>query len=259
MAKKRRKSRHNRHPGTPSGDGAVRTAERAERQAPPPHRTRQEKKELARQRREQERRRADRKRFVQLFLRMVVISAIGVAAFLWFTRGGDEGPARPATLPGELRTEAPWPANTERLAARVDAIGLPPEGAAQHVHANLRIFVHGERVDVPNGIGVGADEIASLHTHDDTGTIHVESEATRGFTLGEFFDVWGVRLSGTCVGGYCESGKDRLRVFVDGEEVAANRRDTVLDDQEVIVMTFGGDEELPDPIPSTFDFSSVPE
>ncbi len=259
MAKKRRKSRQRRHPATPSSDGAVRTAERTERSAPPPPRTRQEKKELARQRREQERRRADRKRFLQLFARMVVISAIGVGAFLWFTRGGDDGPVRPATLPGELRTEAPWPANTEQLAARVDAIGLPPEGPAQHAHANLRVFVRGEPVDVPNGIGVAPNEVSSLHTHDDTGTVHVESESTRDFTLGEFFDVWGVRLSGTCLGGYCESGSDRLRVFVDGEEVTGNRRATPLDDQAVIVMTFGTDEDLPDPIPSTFDFSSVPE
>jgi len=255
MAKKRRKPHPRPYPVTSSDGGTVQTAERTGHAAST---RRAEKKELARLRREQERKRADRARFIKIFTRLVVLSGILAIAFVWFTRGGED-PARPAALPGELTTEAPWPPNTEQLSARVDAIGLPAEGTVKHVHANLRIFVHGEPVDVPNEIGIRQDEIASLHTHDETGTIHVESEVARDFTLGEFMDVWGVRLSGTCLGGYCEAGQDRLRAFVGGEEITGNRRDIVLDDQTVIVMTFGTDDELPAPIPSTFDFASVPQ
>jgi hypothetical protein len=255
MARKRRKPHRRPHPATSSEAGAVGTAERT----PASVSTRRaEKKELARLRREQERKRADRARFLKIFSRLVIVSGIVALAVVWFTRGGDEE-GRPAELPGELTTEAPWPPNTDQLSARVDAIELPAEGTTKHVHANLRIFVHGEPVEVPSGIGITQDEIASLHTHDDTGTIHVESEVARDFTLGEFMDVWGLRLSSTCLGGYCEAGRDRLRAFVGGEEVTVNRRDIVLDDGTVIVMTFGTDEELPDPIPSTFDFASVPE
>jgi hypothetical protein len=46
-------------------------------------------------------------------------------------------------------------------------------------------------------------------------------------------------------------------VFVDGEEVDGTLPDVQLDDQTVIVVTYGTPAELPDPIPSTFDFSSI--
>ena len=265
MAKKRRKP-HRRPPSASAGaTGVSANGERPDgstssRGAPQQQRTRAAKKDLARQRREQERRREKRARFIRLYVRIVAISGVIAIAVFWFLRPeADEGSERPATLPGELTTEAPWPANTEQMTSRVEQIGLPPEGTTMHEHANLQLSVHGEPVAVPSGIGVAQDEIASLHTHDETGTIHVESQQRQAFTLGEFFDVWGVRLSGTCLGGYCARGGDRIRAYVGGEEVRGNPRDVVLDDRAVIAMTFGTQAELPDPIPSTFDFSSVPQ
>jgi hypothetical protein len=44
---------------------------------------------------------------------------------------------------------------------------------------------------------------------------------------------------------------------VDGEEVTGNLQDVQLDDQTVIVVAYGTPSELPDPIPSSFDFSSI--
>lgn len=41
----------------------------------------------------------------------------------------------------------------------------------------------------------GAQEVAPLHTHDDRGTIHVESTVNRKYTLGEFLNVWGIDLN----------------------------------------------------------------
>ena len=32
--------------------------------------------------------------------------------------------------------------------------------------------------------------MSPLHTHDDSGTIHVESNTVRNYTLGEFLDIW---------------------------------------------------------------------
>ena len=75
--------------------------------------------------------------------------------------------------------------------------------------------------------------------------------------LGEFFDIWGVRLSPSCMGAYCNDAENRLQVFVDGEEVTGNIRDVALEDQRVIAVTYGNQKELPDPIPSEFDFSSI--
>jgi len=87
--------------------------------------------------------------------------------------------------------------------------------------------------------------------------VHLESSESREFTLGDFFGVWGVRFTPSCLGAYCNDGNNRLQAFVDGDEVMDNLQDVQLDDQTVIVVTYGTPAELPDPIPSTFDFSSI--
>jgi len=115
----------------------------------------------------------------------------------------------PATLPGILSGPAPWPANTDQLRARLSALGLPAlsaEGTTLHIHQHLDLYVNGTKQVVPAQIGILTSPqvvFSPLHTHDTSGIIHVESTTVRSFTLGEFFDVWGVRFTPTCVGGYC--------------------------------------------------------
>lgn len=250
-------------PGTTESEPQLRTASttpsrgRVPSPAAPPQRTRTEKKELARRQREEIRRRVQRaQRTRQLAWTVGIAGVIAVAVFL-LTRP-DEPATRPETLPGELTTDAPWPANGELAAERADAIGLPAEGTTMHEHADVQVFVSGEPVTVPVNIGIDeADGIVqALHSHSGDGVVHMESSVVREFTLGEFFDVWGVRLSGTCLGAYCEDADNTLRVFKDGVEVTGPIRDVVLDDLSVIVVTYGTQAEVPDPIP-TFDFSSL--
>ena len=223
---------------------------------------RAERKDLARQEREVVRKkiaRAERMRRVAWILGIAAV--VGVGVFLLFR--SDETEPRSGPLPGELTTEAPWDANADEAQARAEAIGLPPESpVVMHEHSNLQLFVHGESQPVPTDIGIDTSNdpayIASLHTHEESGTVHMESSQSRTFTLGEFFDVWGVRLSPSCMGAYCNDPENRLQVFVDGEEVTDESiRDVALNDQLVIVVTYGTEDELPDPIPSEFDFSSI--
>jgi len=227
------------------------------RPASGPQRTRAEKKELARAEREAARRRiarAQRRRQLAWIAGIAVVVAAGV---FFFTGRNDSVTSGP--LPGELKTDAPWPANGAQSAARATALGLPAEGTTLHEHANVQVFVHGEQQPVPTNIGISDGAIQSLHTHDDTGTVHVESSVSQEFTLDDFFGVWGVRFTPSCLGAYCNDGTNRLRAFVDGEEVTGSLQDVQLGDQSVIVVTYGSDDELPDPIPSEFDFSSVPQ
>jgi hypothetical protein len=279
MAKKRRKP-HSRPRTSPSPGGAVRTAERPEsadrngegdqqdgaRAATRPpssgQRSRAEKKELARRQREEARRRVRR---VQRLRQLVWITGFGAMislAVLWFVRS-DEPAVRPERLPGELRSEAPWPANAAQAAERSDLIGLPAEGTTMHEHANVQVFVNGEQQSVPTDIGINREadppEVLSLHTHEGSGTVHMESQSIYPFTLGEFFDVWGVRLSDSCLGAYCEEGESSLRVFESGVELDGPIRDVRLLDRTVYVIAFGTEDEVPDPVPSAFDFDSVPQ
>jgi hypothetical protein len=177
---------------------------------------------------------------LRIILVVVLVLAAGAGYLLWragvFGGGGGDG-----ELPGLLTTEAPWPANGEELAARLEAMGLPAltrEEQALHIHPILQIRINGENIPVPANIGIdpGVTFLSALHTHDETGTLHVESAEVRDFTLGEFFDVWGVRLTTECIGGHCGPG---LRARAGGQ-VVDDPRSIVLVDGETIVITFEG-------------------
>src|SRR5262245_29031219 len=58
---------------------------------------------------------------------------------------------------------------------------LPQEGQVVHIHPHLTIMVNGQQQTIPALIGINVDgrgnptSFLPLHTHDATGTIHVES------------------------------------------------------------------------------------
>ncbi len=165
----------------------------------------------------------------------------------------------PDSLSGIQTNAAPWPPETDHLKDRLQAIHLPAlsqEGTALHTHEHLDIFIHRQHTPVPSGIGINktAGFISPIHTHDATGIIHVESPTIRDYTLGQFFDIWGVRLTAACIGGYCTDSANTLLVFVDGQFYSQNPRDLVLKAHQEIVISFGTAKELPLPIPNDYSF-----
>ena len=177
------------------------------------------------------------------------------------------GPRTSGLLPGLRTGPAPWPAETEHLAERMKAIGMPPLGRESvdvHIHQNLAVVVHGERVPVPLigqvRPGTPRARFAEIHTHSDLGTIHVEAAARRHYTLGDVFDVWGVRFSwgpsrsARCLGTYCDGDQGQIEVFLDGRPYPGDPTQLLLRDEQVIVVTYGVPGELPDPIPSRFRY-----
>jgi len=167
----------------------------------------------------------------------------------------------PSTLPGILTTAPPWPVNTTDLAARLSAELLPPlgamEGQALHIHQHIDIYVRGQHIAVPAFVGVVTSPnilFAPIHTHDSSGIIHVESPTQRDFSLGEFFDVWGVLFTPTCIGADCNTGNERLQVFANGKVVTGNPRQVKLLEHEEIVVTFGTPSQIPTPYPTSYAF-----
>ena len=118
-----------------------------------------------------------------------------------------------------------------------------------HIHPRLEIILDGTRATVPANIGIasnlwenhvldqyGMTGMAPLHTHDATGTIHVESNANGNYTLGQLFDVWGVPFSESCILNKC-SKSGSVSVLIDG--VRNNEfRNHVLRDGELIHIEF---------------------
>jgi hypothetical protein len=91
----------------------------------------------------------------------------------------------------------------------------------RHDHVSLSVLVDGEPAVVPEGIGMspqlwhdhsldqyGPSGISPMHTHDESGTIHIESTVEREYTVGEFLKVMGMDPDTV------------TRMTVDGNEVA---------------------------------------
>ncbi len=112
------------------------------------------------------------------------------------------------------------------------------EGSVLHIHTQVKISDHGRAMDVPAGIGIpqGANCLYWLHTHSADGLIHIESPVKRTFTLGQFFDVWGQRLSRTQAGSVRAARGHTLRVLVNGKAWKGDPRAIPLRDHEEIVI-----------------------
>lgn len=119
-----------------------------------------------------------------------------------------------------LRTsKPPWAPEYAHLPERLRQLRLPPVGDEKfHIHAALHIYNDGLLVPVPADIGLEeAKHIeTSLHTHDATGIIHMETTHRFDFTLGDFFAVWGVKLGPAQVGGWTGLGGEKLHFFLNG-------------------------------------------
>jgi hypothetical protein len=222
-------------------------------------RAKQRRQRTGRGRLAAERRRRDRRR--RLAIAVAAALVVLVAAGLLVAANRPKPVASsPGPLPGLQTGPAPWSANTADLAARLKAIGLPPlspfEGTAVHIHQHLDLYVDGRRVPVPALIGIDpAVGFAPLHVHDTSGVIHVESPTVRTYTLGQFFAVWGVRFTPTCLGGYCAGGSRQLRVYVNGAAVHGDPTALTLESHQEIVVAFGTAAQLPSPIPSSYAFA----
>jgi hypothetical protein len=174
----------------------------------------------------------------------------------------------PAAADGAPRAAPPpWDAGTNPLAAMKRARVAPGVFAtAEHIHAHLDVFVNGQPVTVPPGIGVVApidtggqniqsawDAMAPVHTHGPDGVLHVHTGIPEIFTLGQFFDVWRVRLTDRCLGSYCAGPAGTLRVYVNGELVPSDPRDVVIRPRDEIAVAFGP-PGVPASIPASYDF-----
>jgi len=115
-----------------------------------------------------------------------------------------------------------------------------------HWHPVLSITSNtGGAVTVPAQIGIaqslwkdhsldqyGEGGLSPLHTHDASGTIHVEANTSHhDFTLHEFLAIWGQPSDGSTI-----NGKAVVSLTVDGQAQASATQDIVLKDNQQIKM-----------------------
>lgn len=149
-----------------------------------------------------------------------------VAALSLFT-GGCVQQAAPD--PAVIRdTAPPWPAPRDAI-SHIREAGvpeLPQDDRSDPWTLTITVAIDGTPVEVPAYIGVDRPRAvqAPLHTHDDTGTVWLEGRGNRDVTLADFFVLWGVRFSDTCLGNAC----GRVRVTADGKPLTGPAASTVL-------------------------------
>ena len=128
-----------------------------------------------------------------------------------------------------------------------------------HIHAHIDIFINGNPYSVPSEIGIIPNQcIYWLHTHDDSGIIHIESPENRTFTLGEFFDIWGEnfdnnQLLDNIVGEAGDVSNNSLSVYINGDRInnATDYREIKINSHDEIAIIYGTPSDI---IPRSFDF-----
>jgi hypothetical protein len=153
------------------------------------------------------------------------------------------------------------PYNANDLRNRLSNSNLPAlttEGTTFHIHEHLDIYINGQYVLVPADIGIdpAGNFISPIHTHDTTGIIHIESPTVQNFTLGQFFNVWGIALNNNCIGNYCNNNNNKLALYINGQPITGNYSDIKLEPYQEIFIFYGSVNTLPKNIPSSYNFPS---
>ena len=109
-----------------------------------------------------------------------------------------------------------------------------------HIHAHLDIIINGVYFLVPSQIGIPGNCFFWLHTHDESGIIHIESPVNRDYTLGQFFDIWNKKLNNDQIFNYVANANNPLTVYVNGTKVpnGTNYRDIKLHAHDEIAIVY---------------------
>jgi hypothetical protein len=126
--------------------------------------------------------------------------------------------------------------------AQSDNMNMNP--IIMHIHPHLSILVNSTPFSVPAQIGIDPSlwkdhsldqygmqsmpemdmsAMAPLHTHDNSGVVHVESTVTRNYTLGEFLKVWGLDIDSKTAKMTVDSkplSDFRNHILRDGEQIS---------------------------------------
>jgi hypothetical protein len=206
-------------------------------------RLRKEREERERQEEQKSKKRKRRARI--LGAAALLVLALAIIGFVALS-GGDKKTPEEAQK-GLQTTPGPWEPLTTGLEERESALNLPaPSDTIYHVHAQLKVFVNGKPMKVPNNIGVDPAKgfLSSLHTHDEKGIMHMEAVEPYPFTLGQFFTVWGVRFTPTTLGAFQAGNGLVLETYLNGKKVPNGPALQMKQSDRVVVM-FGKPNSAP--------------
>jgi len=192
------------------------------------HHTRQEQRREEQRRREEERRRAARTKRITT-ISIIAVGVLAVAGLVYLVVARSQTPANAA-----------YPA--------VDNVSCQStEQAGTHIHAHVTMYVSGVKTPIPANVGIASDNscLYWLHTHDDTGVIHIEAPEGVSATFGNFLDIWGQRFQQL---GYPSqlSAATGWQVYVNGKPFSGNFRTIPLQSHTLITLAYNSSGVQPD-------------
>jgi hypothetical protein len=207
-----------------------------------------------------------RRRRLQLGVGAILGAAIIVVAVVLIASSGGGGgggsssksSAETGTQAGVQTGNAPWPAEYSFLAQRLEALNFPEQSdVGYHVHDKFFVYINGKESPIPANFGIDPQGrfIAPIHTHDATGIIHLESEKEYPFTIGQVFDIWGVRFTGNQIGGYTAGNGNVLQVYVNGKQVS-DPVNYKLKAHDIVIVGYGKPGSFP--TSKSFSWTSGP-
>ena len=190
--------------------------------------TRQERRREVELRREEERRRAARMKRITTFS-IIGVVVLAVAGLVYLVVAQSQTPANAAYPP-------------------VDSISCQStEQGGTHIHAHVTMYVNGTKTPIPANVGIAPDSscLYWLHTHDDSGVIHIEAPEGVSATFGSFIDIWGQRFQQV---GYLSQLSDATgwQVYVNGKPFRGNFRTIPLQSHTLITLAYHSPGIQPD-------------
>lgn len=111
---------------------------------------------------------------------------------------------------------------------------LDHSGLARHDHVTLEIFIDGNPYTIESSIGIQTDicngnenYMHTIHTHDDTGRLHVELNEAGDISLGVFFDIWGHHFDSTGIFDYRANDTHEMAMYVHASNENATEENRV--------------------------------
>jgi hypothetical protein len=205
-------------------------------------------------------RRRERIRWIITFsVTGVVVAVLAVGALLAIRSSNGKASALPHPAPAKGTGMPPWPLPADPVAgARSAGLSIGPlEGTAKHFHAHLDVLVNGKKIPVPGNLGIATSgqQLAELHTHDDTGVLHIEAPTTnKRYTLGQLFDEWNVQLTATSIGGLKTDATHTLTAYVGGKPQTGDPAAIELTPHREIALVYGPKGQKVQ-VPSSYKFA----
>ncbi len=107
-----------------------------------------------------------------------------------------------------------------------------------HVHSALSIIINGKKIEVPADIGITPTRHSPMHTHDASGTIHMEYSGivkAKDLELKNFFDIWGKDFTKTDFMGNPIGGGGSIKMTVNGKDNSELGNYSMKDNDKIVI------------------------